>query len=151
VRRACVRAAEPFVLDLGLNGGEDTLFFRQLRAQGARFVWSAEAFVIERIPPERTEWSYLWRRAFRRGQCRASTPLLLDPPRRTHTLFWMVAGAVQFLGLLPAICGFWLIDRQRALYCASKMIGGLGKVAWMGRLQPTYARARADHAPQLRP
>ena len=51
VRRACVRAAEPFVVDLGLTGGEDTLFFSQLRTQGgARFVWSAEAFVIERNP-----------------------------------------------------------------------------------------------------
>ena len=54
VRRDCVHTPEPFAVDLGLIGGEDTLFFSQLRAQGARFVWCAEAFVTERIPPERT-------------------------------------------------------------------------------------------------
>ena len=140
VRRACVHTPEPFAVDLGLIGGEDVLFFSQLRAHGTRFVWCAEGFVTERIPPERTRWSYIWRRAFQRGQCRASTPMRLAPPRRTHTLFWMIVGLLQLLVLLPAVCGLWLIDRHRALYCAWKMIGGLGKVFWMKRFRPQVYR-----------
>lgn len=150
VRRACLRTGEPFNVDLGLTGGEDTLFFRQLRAHGARFIWCAEAFVTERIPPERTRWSYLWRRSFQRGQCRASTPMLLDPPLKMQTAFWMAVGAVQFLGLLPAVCVLWLVDRQRALYCAWKMLGGLGKLLWMRRFRPrTYARTPASAVSRL--
>ena len=150
VRQACLRTAAPFDVDLGLTGGEDTLFFRQLRADGARFVWCAEAFVTERIPPERTSWSYVWRRSFQRGQCRASTPMRLDPPRKMHTAFWMVVGAAQFLSLLPAVGALWLVDRQRALYCVWKMTGGLGKVMWMRRFRPqTYGKAAASAAPQL--
>jgi succinoglycan biosynthesis protein ExoM len=150
VRRDCLRTPEPFAVDLGLIGGEDTLFFSQLRVHGARFVWCAEGFVTERIPPERTRWSFVWRRSFQRGQCRASTPMLLDPPRRMRTAFWMVVGAVQFLGLLPAVCGLWLVDRQRALYCAWKMLGGLGKVLWMSRFRwQAYRRPASSAAPQL--
>lgn len=150
VRRACLRTGEPFKVDLGVTGGEDTLFFRQLRADGARFVWCAEAFVTERILPERTSWSYVWRRSFQRGQCRASTPMLLDPPLKLHTACWMVVGAAQFLGLLPAVCVLWLVDRQRALYCAWKMTGGLGKVMWMRRFRPqTYGKSAASAAQQL--
>jgi succinoglycan biosynthesis protein ExoM len=146
VRRACLHASEPFAVDLGLIGGEDVLFFSQLRAQGARFVWCAEGFVTERIPPERTRWSYVWRRSFQRGQCRASTPMLLNPPRRLRTAFWMVVGAGQFVGLLPAVCVLWLVDRERALSCAWKMIGGLGKVLWMMRFRPQAYRRPASSA-----
>lgn len=150
VRRASLRTGAPFDVELGLTGGEDTLFFRQLRADGARLVWCAEAFVTERIPPERTSWSYVWRRSFQRGQCRASTPMLLDPPLKMHTAFWMAVGAAQFLGLLPAVCALWLVDRQRALYCAWKMAGGLGKLMWMRRFRPqTYGKAAASAVPQL--
>lgn len=151
VRRACLSTNEPFNVDLGLTGGEDTLFFRQLRAHGARFVWCAEAFVTERIPPERTSWSYMWRRSFQQGQCRASTPMLLDPPLVSHTVFWMVVGAVQFLGLFPAVCVLWLVDRQRAFYCAWKMLAGLGKLFWMRRFRPqTYGgEAALSAVPQL--
>jgi glycosyltransferase involved in cell wall biosynthesis len=147
VRRGCWRTAEPFNIALGLTAGEDTLFFSQLRAEGARFVWCAEAFVTERIPRERTSWRYVCRLSFQRGQCRAATPLLLDPPRVSRTIFWMGVGAVQFLGLLPAVSVLWLIDRQRALYCAWKMLAGLGKLLfWTGRHQ-IYGKPPVSAAP----
>jgi succinoglycan biosynthesis protein ExoM len=150
VRRACVHTPEPFAVDLGLSGGEDVVFFSQLCAHGARFVWCAEAVVTERIPPERTHWSYVWRRSFQRGQCRASTPMRLDPPRRLRTAFWMVIGAGQFMALLPAVCVLWLVDRESALSCVWKMIGGLGKVFWMRRFRPqAYQRPAARAVAQL--
>jgi succinoglycan biosynthesis protein ExoM len=149
VRRTCLRNNEPFRIELGLTGGEDHLFFRQLRSEGAVFVWCAEAIVTEVIPPERTTWRSIWRRSLQRGQCRAATPMLLDPPLKAHTVLWMGVGAMQFLGLLPVVCALWLFDRERALYCTWKMIGGLGKVLWMKRFRlQTYGEALPHSVPQ---
>jgi len=44
---------EPFKPWLGFQGGEDTLFFRQLLQRGRKMVWCAEAVVRETIPAER--------------------------------------------------------------------------------------------------
>jgi succinoglycan biosynthesis protein ExoM len=149
VRRACLWTNEPFQIDLGLTGGEATLFFRQLRCDGAALIWCAEAFVTETIPPERTTWSALWRRSLKRGQCRAATPMLLDPPLKAQTVLWMGVGAIQFLGLLPVVCALWLFDRERALYCTWKMIGGLGKLLWMKRFRlQTYGETLPHSVPQ---
>jgi glycosyltransferase involved in cell wall biosynthesis len=139
IDRRCVRREAPFAIELGLTGGEDTLFFGELRAEGARMVWCAEAAVRESVPPDRTGWRFVWRRAFQRGQCRASTPMLLHPPRPAQAALWMGVGAVQFLGLLPMAGALWFLNRQTALYCAWKMMGGLGKVFWMRPFRPrTY-------------
>lgn len=76
--------------------------------------------------------------------------MLLDPPRRLRTALWMIVGAGQFMGLLPAVCVLWLVDRERALSCAWKMLGGLGKVFWMMRFRPlAYRRPEPCAAAQL--
>lgn len=132
IRRASLDCSEePFDTKLGLTGGEDTLFFSKLKAKGAKFVWSADAVVEETITKERTAWASVWKRSFQRGQCRASTPMLLSPPRWEKTMFWMGVGLVQVVCLLPVIALLWLPDRQRALYCTWKMVSGLGKIFWM--------------------
>jgi hypothetical protein len=56
---------EPFDPRLGLTGGEDTLFIRQLLRGGRKIVWCAEAVIWETIPSEKLEARYLLRRAFR--------------------------------------------------------------------------------------
>ncbi len=55
---------------LGLSGGEDKQFFRQLRQSGYRIVWAAHAVVKERIPQERARLGYLLRSEFRKGNVR---------------------------------------------------------------------------------
>jgi hypothetical protein len=52
---------------LGLIGGEDTLFTRQLTGTGGRIVWCAEALVHDIVPAERMTRSWVLRRAFRMG------------------------------------------------------------------------------------
>jgi GT2 family glycosyltransferase len=143
VDRCCVQGQAPFAVELGLTGGEDTLFFGQLQAGGARMIWCAEAAVWESVPATRTSWAFIWRRAFQRGQCRASTPMLLDPPRWGRAALWMGVGAVQFVGLLPMVGVLWFLNRQTALYCAWKMVGGLGKVLWMRSFRPRTYGANA--------
>ena len=58
LRRTEVR----FDTRLHTAGGEDTVFFAELHAHGARMVWSAHARVHETIPPHRTTARWLWRR-----------------------------------------------------------------------------------------
>lgn len=150
IRRVCLdHWDEPFDTNLGLTGGEDTLFFSKLQAMGKKFVWSAEAIVTETIPAQRITWSTIWKRSFQRGQCRASTPALLSPPRMDKTLFWMGIGAVQLIGLLPIVVLLWLPDRQRALLCAWKMVSGLGKIFWMKRFRPTTYGASVSNTTKI--
>jgi glycosyltransferase involved in cell wall biosynthesis len=143
VRRSAISdLGKPFDTELGLTGGEDTLFFSKLKANDARFIWSAEAIVKETIPTDRLNRSKIWHRAFQRGQCRASTPMLLPKPRPAETLFWMMVGAGQIVVLAPIIALLWLPDRQRALYCAWKLVSGVGKIFWMKRFrQQVYGAA----------
>ncbi len=56
---------------LGRSGGEDTWFFKQLSAQGARLHYCPDALVTERVPPARARLEWLLRRSFRTGQTHA--------------------------------------------------------------------------------
>jgi GT2 family glycosyltransferase len=47
-----------FAPAMGVIGGEDMVFFRAARAAGLRIRFSAEAFVYENEPPERTTFGY---------------------------------------------------------------------------------------------
>lgn len=50
------------------RGGEDRDFFRRMISKGYVFIWSAEAFVFETIPPVRFTRSFMVRRAILRGR-----------------------------------------------------------------------------------
>lgn len=49
------------------EGGEDTIFFAELKLRGIDILYCGEAVVIETIPPERANLRYLSRRKFRVG------------------------------------------------------------------------------------
>lgn len=59
VRRAGIRFDET----LGLSGGEDTAFYRDLRRAGGKSGWAPEAHVLDTWPRERLTLSYQFRRA----------------------------------------------------------------------------------------
>ena len=59
-----------FSPQLALSGGEDALFFRQLKAAGYRSVWAAAARVFEPTPAHKASLGYLLREEFRRGNAR---------------------------------------------------------------------------------
>lgn len=69
-RRAAARGLR-FDPALGRSGGEDTLFFAQLHAAGARLGQVGAAWVEEPTPPSRLSLGWLMRRAFRSGQTHA--------------------------------------------------------------------------------
>lgn len=60
-------AHPPFDERLGLSGGEDTKFFRQVHLAGHRIVWSQGAQVVEHVGSARTTARWLITREYRRG------------------------------------------------------------------------------------
>lgn len=66
-----------FDATLTLSGGEDKLFFREIKQAGYRIVWAAYALAWEYVPLHRSRLSYLWRAEFRRGNVKLLADLRL--------------------------------------------------------------------------
>jgi succinoglycan biosynthesis protein ExoM len=72
---------EPFNPDFGLSGGEDSMLFRDLIAEGKRLVWCDNAEVREAITKDRLNGRWLIRRWFRGGQTFAQSVLRSGVPK----------------------------------------------------------------------
>lgn len=121
---AVVRSAR-FDERLALSGGEDTLFFNQLLADGAKIVWCAEAAVCETEPVERQSLRHVATRAFRGGRTAALVPLMLRRKKPLTTLYLMATGAAQVAVHAPL--GAWDLLR--------------GSPSWMSHVQSIAAAA----------
>lgn len=66
-RKLIERMAFPFDPDFGRTGGEDILFFRNLKMKGYKFVWCSDAAIFESILPERANLFWILKRFFRNG------------------------------------------------------------------------------------
>src|SRR5204863_1272629 len=115
---------------LGLTGGEDTVFMRQLLRRGRKIVWCGEAVVREEVPPERLIPSFLLRRAFQRGQATTYACAAATPPLRLLTLRMMAAGAVQLILFGLAGTALRLVNHRRWLPLMDRAVLGLGKLLW---------------------
>lgn len=136
-REACFGATHPpFDPQLGLTGGEDSLFLRQLMRRGGKVIWCAEAVVRETIPPERLTPRYLLRRIFRGAQTRTFVYAAVRPAQPGRAAFWMAVGCVQIVLYTPAALVLRLFNHERWLPVAAKAAGGLGKVLWHPKLHP---------------
>jgi glycosyltransferase involved in cell wall biosynthesis len=129
-RRPALRQAR-FDPRLGLIGGEDTLFFNELVAAGARVVWCAEAVAVETGTRDRLSPRHVAARAFRLGQITAWVPLLLRRRRPLLTVWAMVAGSVQLAchGTLWAANA--LRGSSRRFAHMHRTMLALGKLLWM--------------------
>lgn len=138
--RCFVAAAEPFDPRLGLTGGEDSLFFRQLLRRGGKLVWCAEAVAWESIEADKLAPRYLLRRAFRGAQTTTYVCTAVRPPELGRAAYFMAAGAAQVLLYAPAALALRALRGERWLPFAGKALGGLGKVLWHPKLQPRLYR-----------
>jgi hypothetical protein len=77
--RAVRAAGLRFDVDLGTQGGEDTLFTRQLVASGGLVTWCAEAGVVDVVPRARTTRRWVVLRAFSSGNSWSLTSVALAP------------------------------------------------------------------------
>jgi GT2 family glycosyltransferase len=107
--RVVRRAGLAFDPDLGLSGGEDTLFTSALTAAGGRIVWCAEAVVSDVVPADRLTRAYLITRTAGLANASARVALLLapDPGRRAVVRARVLAaglarGALGALGVAVA-------------------------------------------------
>lgn len=135
-KERCFGAApQPFDPRLGLTGGEDSLFFRQLLRRGGRLVWCAEAVAWETVEVDKLAPRYLLRRAFRGAQTTTYVCTAVRPPELGRAAYFMAAGAAQVLLYAPAALTLRVLRRDRWLPLADKAFGGLGKVLWHPKLQ----------------
>ena len=97
-----------FDMAYGLSGGEDYAFFRRLRAKGARFVWSADAYLTEPTPVERLQVKKVLWRYYTTGKYMASIDRSFDGT--WPTFFNAVKG---FLGsLIKCLKNLFLIEKN---------------------------------------
>ncbi|QUW18934.1 glycosyltransferase [Agrococcus sp. Marseille-Q4369] len=116
VRDAGVR----FDPSLGLAGGEDTLFSKQLIAAGGRVVWCDESRAEDPVPPDRMTRRWAMQRAFNGGNTAVQVELRLEPGPGRHAAIRLRRG-----------------------------LGGSGR-AVMGWLRHVAGRARGDIAADAR-
>ncbi|MGE5272129.1 MAG: glycosyltransferase family 2 protein [Thiohalocapsa sp.] len=132
----------PFDPFLGLAGGGDTLFFRQLLRAGRKIVWCAEAVVRETVPPDRVLPRYVLRRRFRHGQVTTFVRMAAQPAQPAQVALWMAIGAAQMLLYAPAGALLWALKNERWLAMMGQAASGVGKVLWHPKMHlRLYRRA----------
>jgi succinoglycan biosynthesis protein ExoM len=77
---------EPFNPEFGLTGGEDSLLFDRLLAEGRRLFWCDEAVVEEFVPAERLSWKWMLKRTYRGGQTFARNLSIRNGPDRSQMM-----------------------------------------------------------------
>ena len=139
LKARCFDGPEPFDLELGLTGGEDTLFFTRLHRAGRRIVWCREALVHECIARERLTPRFLLRRKFRDGQITASTCLRLNPPAYGELGLWFLVALAQLgTGVVVGAATF-VFNRRLSLRGFCTAATGLGKILFKSSFRrPSY-------------
>ncbi|MEV8213004.1 glycosyltransferase [Leifsonia sp. NPDC077715] len=129
VRRHGIR----FDLGVGITGGEDTMFTRELIRAGGRIVWCAEAMVVDVVPAKRVSRRWVMLRAFSSGNSWALTSLKLarTPAERVRTVADLVVrGAVRAAGgCLRIVEGILRRSLDRRARGARTLARGLGMVS----------------------
>jgi succinoglycan biosynthesis protein ExoM len=127
----------PFDVSFGLTGGEDSLLFRDLLAQGKRLIWCDEAPVSEEVPADRANPGWLLRRSYRVGQTWIRAELYrLSPLDRFGRGAAIGMRAVAQLGLSLALAvGCLPFSRVRAFKWLRTACAQAGKITGMTRFQ----------------
>lgn len=133
-RERCFVADQPFDPRLGLSGGEDTVFLRQLFRRGCKIVWCGEAAAWETVAVDKLATRFLLRRAFRGGQTTTFVCTAIAPPELGRAVGWMAVGCAQIVLYTPAALFLRALRRERWLPVMVKAVGGLGKVFWHPKL-----------------
>jgi glycosyltransferase involved in cell wall biosynthesis len=129
VRRAALPdPRRPFSAIRNHIGGEDDLLFGAMQAGGARFAWSAEAWVWEDPAPERLTLRYTALRAFAFGQ--GASAHCAAAGDRLGVARWMVLGVVQAALFGAIAAGKWVIRSPSFAFSLDRAARGLGKTLW---------------------
>ena len=100
-----------FDVGLGISGGGDTLFTRQIVANGGAMLWAAEAIVTDVVPRARITRRWVILRVFRSGNSWSVTSLMLahSTPQRLATRLELSArgGARALVGTAQIVFGLF--------------------------------------------
>jgi hypothetical protein len=121
-----------------LTGGEDKEFFLRLKAQGARFAWSAEAVSYTEVPATRGGLKWTLTRAYGNGN--SDMRILLKHRRAAPAMAVEFAKIVAALIVSPLLALVWFASPPRrlgALRTFSRALGKLG--ALFGHRHQEYA------------
>lgn len=97
-----------FDLSRGRSGGEDTAFFFEVRAKGARLGATDKAAVTEPVDPKRLRMGWILRRKFRAGQSYASSAR----SAAARGILALSATAKAAVSALAVLCTFWSPGRR---------------------------------------
>lgn len=126
-----------FDASFGLTGGGDTEFFTRLQKNGLRFAWSPAAVAREVVPKDRSQASWIIRRAFRVGN---SNMRIAQMHQGAFGSSVSLAKAIVLLATAP-FCAPLLIVPSRRLWIITKWAKSVGKfAALVGRHYDEYAR-----------
>jgi succinoglycan biosynthesis protein ExoM len=119
----------------GRTGGEDTAFFRALKAAGEHIGFAPDAVVHEMVPPDRAKLSWLLRRRYRMGQTHAG--LIMEGRgwrRRSAAIALAAAKALACLGL-AGLHAFDPLRRNLALTRGALHTGAVAELIGLDRIE----------------
>lgn len=150
-RATALPGPAPFATSADQIGGEDDVLFGAIKARGGRFVWAADAWVIEHAPAHRATLDHALRRAFAYGQGPSQAAARRRDP--LGLLKWMAVGAVQVTLFGAAAAAMWALGHPSRADLLDRAARGLGKVLWTRRFEPRFYGAaevlRSDAAVPL--
>jgi glycosyltransferase involved in cell wall biosynthesis len=139
VRKAALPDPDaPFSLAQNQIGGEDDILFQQMRALGARFAWTPDAWVLEHPEPSRIALGYALRRAFAYGQGPSYACMARQPPDRLGAARWMGVGLGQAVVYGAVAAGKWLARAPGRAEALDRAARGLGKLLWFPPFKPKF-------------
>lgn len=120
-----------FRVELGRTGGEDTIFFRQMKEAGGRIVYRADALVYEPVPQSRATMTWVRRRMYRAGQTHGL--LCREFDQQAYRYLWLTAGAKMIFSAAMAVATVPGSDRSRRWYARAMLHAGAARY----RISPT--------------
>ena len=145
IRRQVLAGVEgPFDPRFALTGGSDTLLSLRLKRTGSKIVWCERSVVWESIPPSRSNFSWVIRRAYRIGNTRVRCEKALPPDlRRSMRSLVMGAGFTLLRESLKLAPSLLLQGKVRAIKRLTWMATACGIIT--GFLGIGYEEYRQIH------
>ncbi len=134
---------------LGLTGGEDSLFTKQLVKSGGTIVWCDEAEVVDQVPQSRANRRWVILRAFRLGNTKPRVDLMLADSTRSKAATrarYALHGMVRIAaGGLRSLWGVAIRSRRHSARGVRTAARGAGMLAGaFGYVYAEYARKAAQ-------